>query len=239
VALEYLRRAISSRELKPGDQVYQEDLADRLGVSLIPVREALAVLEGEGQLTRRQNRGYFVTRLDFSEIEDAYSVRRLLETEAARDALPKVRSTDIAEMKKALKRVSAEGRSGNIRSALQANREFHFLLFERSRRPFLLRQLKSIWDATESYRALYLNDPAARARIGDEHDQIVAAVQAGRIQDLIKLQDAHRDHALEAIRLVLCAQGDEIRDKKRVTGSKTSAGVRGRDSGADAGPVIA
>jgi hypothetical protein len=38
---------------------------------------------------------------------------------------------------------------------------------------------------------------------------------------------------------VLCAQGDEIRDKKRVTGSKTSAGVRGRDSGADAGPVIA
>src|SRR4029078_7031121 len=83
-----LRRALVSGELKPGDRVRQEELADALGVSLAPVGEAPATLEQEGQVTYLPRRGYFVTELDLADVREIYELRALLEERAARRALP-------------------------------------------------------------------------------------------------------------------------------------------------------
>ncbi len=87
-AVEGLRRAIIAGDLSPGDRVRQEQITERLGVSLAPVREALAVLEQEGQVTYLPRRGYFVTELDFDDMREIYELRELLETRAARRGLP-------------------------------------------------------------------------------------------------------------------------------------------------------
>ena len=75
-------------ELRPGDRVRQEEIAERLGVSLAPVREALAVLEQEGQVTYLPRRGYTVAELALDEVREIYALRALLEERAARRALP-------------------------------------------------------------------------------------------------------------------------------------------------------
>ena len=68
-AVDWLRHAIVSGDLKPGERIPQEEIAERIGVSLIPVREALRVLEGEGQVTYRPRRGYAVTVLRIEDLD--------------------------------------------------------------------------------------------------------------------------------------------------------------------------
>ena len=81
-----LRTAILDGELRPGQRVSQEAWAARVGVSMIPVREALRALAGEGLVAYRPRRGYAVTELDLDDLDEVYRLRALLETEALREA---------------------------------------------------------------------------------------------------------------------------------------------------------
>jgi DNA-binding GntR family transcriptional regulator len=76
--LDGLREAIIGGDLRPGERVRQEDVAARLGVSVAPVREALRILEQEGQVTYLPRRGYFVTELEYDDLAEIYGLRRLL-----------------------------------------------------------------------------------------------------------------------------------------------------------------
>src|SRR4051812_36572022 len=87
-AVDWLRRLIIAGELRPGQRVNQEDLAERIGVSVAPVREALRALEQEGQVTYLPRRGYFVTELRVEDLREIYELRQVLEERAARAALP-------------------------------------------------------------------------------------------------------------------------------------------------------
>lgn len=101
-----LRELIVQGELKPGEHVNEQPIAERLGVSRTPVRAALNILASEGFLTYHPNRGYFVRRFDLSEIMDAYEVRAALEALAARRAAER----GLTEQDEALLRASlAEG----------------------------------------------------------------------------------------------------------------------------------
>jgi DNA-binding GntR family transcriptional regulator len=100
-ALTHLREAIVSGALVPGERIGQENVAGRLGISLAPVREALRILEREGQVTYRPRRGYIVTELNIVDLEEIYSLRALLEREAAYAALPALTSDDLAAIEQA------------------------------------------------------------------------------------------------------------------------------------------
>ena len=96
--LTELRRAIVTGELRPGEQVRQDALAEQFGVSRVPLREALKILEGEGQVTYLPHRGYFVAELDVADLREVYRLRDLLETEAVRAAVPRLTDADVAEI---------------------------------------------------------------------------------------------------------------------------------------------
>src|SRR5262249_57419427 len=80
--------ALSWAGLEPGDKIAREEIAAALKISISPVREALAVLEQEGQVTSLPRRGYFVTQLDIDDLREIYELRALLEERAVRRALP-------------------------------------------------------------------------------------------------------------------------------------------------------
>src|SRR5690606_28045233 len=79
--LDELRRAILNRQLKPGEPIRQDALAEHLGVSRVPLREALKVLQGEGQVLYLPRRGYQVVDLSIGDLVEVYHLRRILETE--------------------------------------------------------------------------------------------------------------------------------------------------------------
>ena len=202
-AVEGLRRAILGGELRPGQRVPQEELADRIGVSVVPLREALRVLEGEGQVTYRSRRGYFVTELRAEDLAEIYALRQVLEAQAARQVLPVLDEAAFASMEAAAAECAAAGAGGDIATELAANRRFHFALLTHPDHPHLLRLIRLLWDSTEAYRALYYNSPRARAAADEAHERIIAAARAGDVDTLVAELDAHRDRALATLLDVL------------------------------------
>jgi DNA-binding GntR family transcriptional regulator len=202
-AVEWLRRLIVSGGLRPGQRVNQEDLAAQIGLSVAPVREALRVLEQEGQVTYRPRRGYFVTELSLADLEEIYGLRQVLEERAAREALPLLDDDALERIRHAAAECVEAARSGDVAAELAANRRFHFALLEAPGRPHTMRVIRLLWDSTEAYRALYYNSPDERDRSIAAHDRIMEAIADRDADRLVAELDAHRARALEVLASVL------------------------------------
>ncbi|GIK76617.1 MAG: GntR family transcriptional regulator [Actinomycetes bacterium] len=202
-ALEHLRRAVVAGELRPGDRIRQEEVASELGVSVASVREALTVLEQEGQVRYAPRRGYFVAELDVADLEEIYDLRRVLETRAARLALPRADAATLERMRAAAAACAAAADAADIAAELDANRRFHFALLDAPGRPHTIRLIRLLWDATEPYRALYYSAPEERRRSLAAHERILAAVADRDADRLVTELDSHREEALAALRAIL------------------------------------
>ena len=202
-ALEELRRSIVAGDLRPGQRVGQEEIAERLGVSLAPVREALAALEQEGQLTYRPRRGYFVTELRLEDLREIYELRALLEARAARRAVPLLDEDALERIELAAREVVEAAAAGDVTAELAANRRFHFALLDAPGQAHTLRVIKLLWDSTETYRALYYNSPRERTEAVRAHERIVAALRDGDSDRLVAELDAHRQRALDQLGEIL------------------------------------
>lgn len=203
--LAELRRLIVTGRLRPGEQVVQDALAAELGVSRVPLREALKILEGEGQVTYVAHRGYFVTQLSLPDLLEVYRIREILEAEAVRVGLPQMTTEDVDRLADAEREVQAAAAAADVAGMTQANRRFHFALIEACGLPRLVRILRLLWDATEVYRSVYFTEPRNRERVGAEHHDLVAAVRAGDVERTVDVLDQHRRHAVAALRSVLTA----------------------------------
>lgn len=195
-AVNGLRRALVSGELAPGDRIGQEQIAASLGISLAPVREALATLEQEGQVTYRPRRGYFVTELDVADLVEIYELRALLEERAARRTLPRLDADAIERIDLAARDCAEAAAAEDVVAELEANRRFHFAILESEEQPHTLRLIRLLWDSTETYRAHYYNAPEARGESLRAHDRILVAVRAADADRLVAELDAHRREAL-------------------------------------------
>ncbi|MGE0066016.1 MAG: GntR family transcriptional regulator [Solirubrobacterales bacterium] len=204
-AVEGLRRALIAGELAPGDRVRQEELAESLGISLAPVREALATLEQEGQVSYRPRRGYFVTELEIEDVREIYELRALLEDRAARRALPLLDEDALGRIELAARDCADAAGEGDVAAELEANRRFHFAVLGAPGQLHTLRLIRLLWDSTETYRALYYNSPKAREESLRAHDRILAAIRERDADHLVAELGAHREQALERMAGILGA----------------------------------
>jgi DNA-binding GntR family transcriptional regulator len=202
-AVEGLRHALISGELAPGDRVRQEEIAESLGISIAPVREALATLEQEGQVTYLPRRGYFVTELNAGDVREIYELRALLEDRASRRALPLLDEDALGRIALAARDCVDAASTGDIAAELEANRRFHFGILESPDQAHTLRLIRLLWDSTETYRALYYNSQLAREESVEAHDRIVEALRAGDADRLVDELDAHRQLALAQVLEIL------------------------------------
>lgn len=193
-----IRAAILEGTIAPGEVLRQMQLAAQLGVSHIPLREGLRILETQGFLTHLPNVGYTVNELSVQEFKEIYLMRQLLETEVVR-ALP-VFDTDVLQdlrktnslMKEALNR-------GDTLSATQMNKEFHLAMFRQSRSQLIFREVERLWGMFDPYRRMYLWKARSLECIVQEHDEMIdAALRPDRTR-LIRLMDQHRNRAYEVL----------------------------------------
>ena len=198
-----LRLAIVTGELRPGEQVLQDALAERFGVSRVPLREALKILEGEGQVIYRPHRGYFVAELDLGDLREVYRIRDLLESEAVRMAVPQITADEISALTVSLEEVEQASAAGDLVGMAAANRQFHFGLVEAARMPRLMRLVRVLWDATDVYRSLYYADETHRDAVHDEHRQVLDAVRGGDADRAVALLRLHRERAVVTLERLL------------------------------------
>jgi DNA-binding GntR family transcriptional regulator len=201
--LAELRRYINTGGLRPGTQIVQDVLAEELGVSRVPLREALKTLEAEGHVDYIAHRGYFVAELSLADLLEVNRLRQLLEAEAIRVAGPQLTSEAVERMVDLERDLEIAGEQADIATMQRVNQQFHFVLFEAARMPRLERLLRVLWDATEVYRAVYLQSPTQRARVLDDHQMIIDSAVSGDPEEVIRILDRHRDNAATAIRGML------------------------------------
>jgi DNA-binding GntR family transcriptional regulator len=216
--LAELRRFITTGRLRPGQQIVQDALAVQLGVSRVPLREALKILEGEGQVTYVAHRGYFVTELSLSDLLEVYRIREILEAEAVTIAVPRITATDIDRMEEAERDVRAASDVADVITMTSANRRFHFTLIEACALPRLVRLIRLLWDATEVYRSVYYNDADNRELVEAEHQALVSAVRAGDAATSLLVLTAHREHAIAALRPILLQVEDGVPVLEQIDG---------------------
>lgn len=201
--LREMRQLIATGKLEPGQQVIQDALATQLGVSRVPLREALKVLEGEGQVVYHPHRGYFVADLSVADLVEVYRIRGLLEAEALSVGIPLMTSDDLELIEELMQEVKRASQSGDVAAVTNANRRFHFAMYEASNMPRLVRMIRTLWDATDAYRSVYMANSSNLDHMNTEHEAMVATLRAGDVQKFIELQEAHRENSVSAVSKVI------------------------------------
>jgi DNA-binding GntR family transcriptional regulator len=197
-----LRRLILAGELPPGAPVRQDAIATSLGVSRVPVREALKILEGEGQVVYHPHRGYFITELTMRDVREIYRVRDLLESEAIREGVPKLEEGALGRMRAALETMEA-GDAEEVARMSKANTTFHMTLLAACDMPHLLKHIRLLREATDAYRSLYYLTDHAIESVRVEHRAIYEAARAGEVEQVVELATQHREHTVQALKAAL------------------------------------
>jgi len=173
-----LRRAIREREFLPGDQLSQDELAKRFGVSRIPLREALRTLAGEGLIVMRPNLGAVVTELRADDVRELYDLRLQLEPPLAADIVEHCRPEDLEELRGVLARMDAVAKS-DVDKWADLHYLFHRRVDELSHRPHTLRLLIQVLNLVEPYSRVHAQLTGTVPHGAVEHAAIVRALQDG------------------------------------------------------------
>jgi DNA-binding GntR family transcriptional regulator len=186
--LDQVRTAILAGRLSAGETLRQEDLAERLGVSRMPVREAIRRLHAEGLVDVLPSRRVRVAPLDRAEIEDIYDMRAALEPLAVRLAVPRLTRAQLRDAAHALEAADDEEDADTFGVR---NAAFHLALMTPCERPRLLAEIASLLDLSDRYQRAALRDEEHNARVREEHAALLEAARAGDAPTAAVLTERH------------------------------------------------
>jgi DNA-binding GntR family transcriptional regulator len=203
---ERVRQAILDGVLPAGIRIDQNQLASDLNVSLVPVREALKTLEGEGFVQIIPRRGAFVTQASMDDMSDLYFTRQILEGQAAYHAAPKLTDENLAALDVLFDKMGLALKEHDYRGFMTDNRLFHFIIYDAAESRYLSNLIASLWELAERYRYRYMFLKDQGDIIQAEHRAILDACHA---RDSKALRDAivyHMQQTLIGVREYLIAE---------------------------------
>jgi len=205
-----LRELIHDGKIKPGEWLRQEHLAQAVGVSPTPFREAIKALVAEGILEHLPYRGVRVIQFSAQDIEDIYAVRVYLESRAAGEAAQKISAQELTDLRALEAELNNHLAPEDIQHYRAINLRFHQSIYNASRRPYLIRSLNQLWALSPSMLWANFASTAKRpldartAADPDEHHAILTALEAHDAPAAEKAMRKHIEaagkHLLEAIR---------------------------------------
>lgn len=200
-----LREAIATGVLRPGERLNQADLAGRLGVSRMPVREALRRLEAEGLVTMQPYKGATVAGLSVAELQEIYEMRMALEVLALDRSLANMDDAHLAAMEALLRRMDDETDGA---AWLRANVEFHDLLYARADRPLLLETIQNLRVKSDRFLRLFAAKRDRTSHAQEEHWAIFHALRQGDAGAAGRLLQGHLQSTVTSLSEALRADED-------------------------------
>jgi DNA-binding GntR family transcriptional regulator len=197
---EHLRQAIIRGTLPAGDRLVESRVAETLGVSRTPVREAIHKLEREGFLCRQPRGGFIVLGLNRADIEETFGIRSVLEGYAARIAAMKHTGAELKPLEAKFEEYQQFLNRGQLEELLRINTEFHDLLYTLSRSPKLIKMINGLRDQIFRFRQIILKKEKM-ARISHEDHRLM--LELIRRRETEKVEQVVREHILRGQKVVL------------------------------------
>jgi DNA-binding GntR family transcriptional regulator len=186
----YLRDLILRDVLKPGDRIRQEEIAERLGASRLPVREALRMLEAEGLTEHVPNKGARVPRLSMHELDVIYRMRERLEPVALAESLQSLDDGDLARLEDLQQQIE---HNTDLDRFLELDREFHLGTYAGCHIDPLNAIVTRLWNSTQHYRRAYvaLGGASRMWVVNSEHRLLLDAVVRRDSPDAERFLEGH------------------------------------------------
>ena len=177
VVFNTLRQAILRGELQPRERLMEIQLAQRLGVSRTPVREAIRKLELEGLVLMIPRRGAEVAEITRQDLEDVLEVRAALEELAVKDACEHITDEQLQELKKAANEFKRSLEGTDLVACAEADIHFHEIIYAATNNKRLVQMLNNLREQMYRYRMENLKDKRTYRTLVEEHDAIRRALK--------------------------------------------------------------
>jgi DNA-binding GntR family transcriptional regulator len=194
------RGAILHGQYPPGSPLRLQELARRNAVSLIPVREALRMLEAEGFVESIRNRGARVSPVSRADLLDVYRIRMVLEAEALRQAFPHFTPEKLARLNKLHDRTLNYLRKESP-AYYEAHRALHFALYQESRSKWLMRMIEILWGHTERYRKL-ATPRVVREESTAGHGPVIEGLERHDLDAAVAALQRHLQHTVDVVQAI-------------------------------------
>ncbi|MGW4129442.1 GntR family transcriptional regulator [Amycolatopsis japonica] len=175
--------------LTPGTRIIQDEIAEELKSSRLPVREALRILEARGLVTLRANAGAWVSHMDLHDCELSYTIRERIEPLLLAESIPRLDDGAIESMAAIQREIS---QCTDVEQFLILDRKFHWTSYSGHQAPHLATMIERLWDTTQPYRRAFTRLGRGEAWIIDaEHDLLVESVRTRDIETATSILETH------------------------------------------------
>lgn len=173
--VSFVKAAVISGKLKPGERVPEQDIAETLGISRTPIREAFRQLETEGFISITPRKGAVVAPITDKEVREFYAIKSLLEGYAARIACGKLKKSDIQKLEKQVKDMTRFAGKSDVAMFLKTVNDFHDTVVEVCANEKLFSMVHGLVQQFERFRVMALKAPGRMKNSLDQHEEILDA----------------------------------------------------------------
>lgn len=194
-----LRQAILKGELQPGERLMEIQLADKLGVSRTPIREAIRRLEKEGLVTMIPRKGAEVAAISEKMLKDVLEIRMTLEKLALSLAITRASAGDVEALAEAEEAFRGAVDSAELIAMAESDEHFHFIIYRAANNGKLIEILESLKENMYRYRLEYLKDENYRKDLMQEHETIIKAFRERDMETGIRMTEQHIENQERAV----------------------------------------
>lgn len=199
MVFDVLMNAIMSGQLSPGERLLEVQLAEEMGVSRTPVREAIRRLELEGFVVMLPRKGAYVAGLSIGDVEDVYEIRTALETLAVRLAAQRMEDEDYRMLDDLVEKMQATWQEGDVDAWVKLDAAFHELLYKFSRNERLVQLMSNVMEQISRYRILSLANVEVRHNSLEEHQEVVAALRTRDSEEAAAAAARHIENTKQSL----------------------------------------
>jgi DNA-binding GntR family transcriptional regulator len=194
VVFNTLRQAILKGELEPGERLMEIQLAERLGVSRTPIREAIRKLELEGLVLMIPRKGAEVAKISEKSLRDVLELRRSLEELAIELACQRMTEEEIDELEDAQRAFRKAVDSKDVMLMAETDEKYHEIIYQGTKNSRLVQILNNLREQMYRYRLEYIKDADKRQILLIEHDNILKAVRNRKVAEAKAAMREHIDN---------------------------------------------
>ncbi len=206
VVFNTLRQAILKGELKPGERLMEMHLANKLGVSRTPIREAIRMLEQEGLAVTIPRKGAQVAKMTEKDLQDVLEVRDALDELAVTCAFERMTSEQFVQLKEAMNAFEVAIATDDVRQIVEADEAFHDVIYAAAANPKLENIINSAREQMYRYRYEYVKDASVYQQLVDEHKAIISGFEKKDLQYIKDIMHTHLNNQINAVRMVIREQ---------------------------------